>query len=121
MENNQEVIKIRSQYTEKEITDMDRLRALDKKVKKPADVFAYTFGIVSALVMGTGMSLIMTDVGQTLGISSVMVPGLLIGLAGMAMAICNYPIWKHILSARRKKYAGQVVALSNKISQQSDM
>lgn len=121
MENNQEVLKIREHYIEKEMTDMDILRALDRKVRKPADVFAYLFGTVSALVMGTGMSLIMTDMGTTLGLSSPMMPGLVIGLAGMGMAICNYPIWKGILSVRRKKYADQVIALSNKISAQSDM
>ena len=46
------VQKIRSQYTEKEQTDLDELKALDKKVKKPADVFAYVFGSIAAIVMG---------------------------------------------------------------------
>lgn len=59
--NDQEFLvqKIRTQYTEKEHTQLDSLKALDKKVKKPANIFAYTFGTIGALVMGSGMSLAM--------------------------------------------------------------
>lgn len=55
------VQKIRTQYTEKEHTQLDELRALDAKVKRPAKVFAYIFGCAGAILMGSGMSLIMTD------------------------------------------------------------
>lgn len=121
--NDQEFLvqKIRTQYTEKEFTDLDTLRALDSKVKKPANVFAYTFGIAGALIMGAGMSLIMTDIGATIGITEPLVPGLAAGLAGMAMAIANYPAYWHILSSRRKKYAPQIIELSNKISGRADV
>ena len=51
--------KIRAQYMEKENTQLESLRALDAKVKKPANVFAYLFGAVGSLVLGTGMSLAM--------------------------------------------------------------
>ena len=78
------VQKIRTQYTEKQHTELDELRALDRKVKMPANAFAYSFGAVSALIMGSGMSLIMTDIGQTIGMASPMTPGVVIGLAGMA-------------------------------------
>ena len=57
------VEKIRSQYTEQQHTELDALKALDAKVKKPANVFAYTYGSVSAIIMGAGMSLVMTDIG----------------------------------------------------------
>ena len=115
--NDQEFIvqKIRTQYTEKEHTGLDELKSLDTKVKRPANVFAYIFGSVSALVMGSGMSLVMTDIGQTVGIAEPMIPGIVIGIAGMLMAIINYPIYKGILNARRKKYADKIIALSDKI------
>ena len=58
------VQKIRTQYTERENTQLDALKALDKKVKKTANVFAVVFGIISAVVMGSGMSLVMTDIGS---------------------------------------------------------
>ena len=60
--NDQEFLvqKIRTQYTEKQHTELDALKELDAKVKRPANVFAYTYGSVSAVVMGAGMSLVMT-------------------------------------------------------------
>lgn len=109
------VQKIRTQYTEKEHTQLDALKALDKKVKRPADVFAYIFGSISALIMGSGMSLVMTDIGTTVGISDPMFLGIVIGIAGMFMAIINYPVYKGILGTRRKKYADNIIALSDKI------
>lgn len=115
--NDQEFLvqKIRTQYTEKEHTQLDELKRLDKGVKKPANTFAYIFGSISALVMGSGMSLVMTDFERTLGLPDSMIPGILIGVAGMLMAIINYPIYKGILSSRRKKYAKDIIALSDNI------
>lgn len=107
--------KIRTQYTEKEYTDIDELKALDAKVKRPANVFAYTFGSIGAIVMGSGMSLVMTDIAETVGITNPMIWGIVIGIAGMIMAIANYPIYKGILSARRKKYADKIIAISERI------
>lgn len=109
------VQKIRTQYTEKEHTGLDELKELDSKVKRPANVFAYIFGSISAVIMGCGMSLVMTDIGATLGISEPMIPGIIIGIAGMLMAIVNYPLYKGILNSRRKKYADKIIALSDKI------
>ncbi|MGN0382461.1 MAG: dihydropteridine reductase [Suilimivivens sp.] len=115
--NDQEFLvqKIRTQYTEKEHTDLDALKELDAKVKRPANVFAYIFGSIGAIVMGSGMSLVMTDVGTTVGIDDPMLPGIIIGIVGMLMAIINYPLYKGILGARRKKYADKIIALSERI------
>ena len=115
--NDQEFLvqKIRSQYTEKESTELDTLRELDAKVKRPANVFAYVFGSISTIIMGVGMSLVMTDIGTRVDISDSMLPGIIIGIAGMFMAIINYPIYKGILGARRKKFADKIIAISDKI------
>ena len=109
------VQKIRTQYTEKENTQLDELKALDAKVKRPANVFAYVFGSFSAIIMGAGMSLVMTDIGSVIGMENVMVPGIVVGVVGMIMAIINYPIYKNMLTSRREKYAEEVIALSDKI------
>lgn len=109
------VQKIRTQYTEKEHTALDELKALDTKVKRPANVFAYVFGSIAAIIMGSGMSLVMTDIGTTLGFTNTMVSGIIIGVIGMLMAIINYPVYKNILSNRRKKYADEIIAISDKI------
>lgn len=115
--NDQEFLvqKIRTQYTEKEHTQLDELKALDAKVKRPANVFSYIFGSVGAIVMGSGMSLVMTDIGEVIGMADPMVPGIVIGVVGMLMAIVNYPIYKRILASRREKYADQIMQLSDKI------
>lgn len=115
--NDQEFLvqKIRTQYTEKEHTQLDALKALDVKVKRPANVFAYVFGSISAIIMGAGMSLVMTDIGASIGLGSAMAPGIIIGIVGMLMAAVNYPIFKRILAGRKKKYAGQILALSEKL------
>ena len=117
--NDQEFLvqKIRSQYTEKEHTGLDELKELDTKVKRPANVFAYTFGSISAIIMGAGMSLVMTDIGAYLGIADGMLPGIGIGLVGMALALTTYPIYKAMLTARKKKYAPQILELSEKLIQ----
>ena len=109
------VQKIRTQYTEKQVTELDELRELDAKVKRPANVFAYVFGSVSAVIMGAGMSLVMTDIGAMLGMTSTMVPGIVIGIVGMIMALINYPMYKGILGSRKKKYGAEILRLSDKI------
>ena len=78
-------------------------------------MFAYTYGSLGAIVMGAGMSLVMTEIGAILGLAVTMVPGIAIGIAGMAMALTTYPIYKRILSSRKKKYAPQILELSEKI------
>ena len=115
--NDQEYLvqKIRTQYTEKEHTDLDELKALDAKVKRPVNVFAYIFGSIGAIVMGGGMSLVMTDIAETVGIGNPMLWGIIIGVAGMVMAIANYPIYKKMLSSRCKKYTDEIIALSDRI------
>lgn len=107
--------KIRTQYTEKEHTGLDELKELDTKVKRPANVFAYIFGSIGAIIMGCGMSLVMTDIAEMVGIADPMLYGIIIGIVGLFMAIINYPIYKGILGSRRKKYAEKIIALSDKI------
>ena len=107
--------KIRTQYTEKEYSKLDELKELERKVKRPANVFAYVFGIIASLVMGSGMSLVMTDISEKIGIGNPLICGIVIGIAGMFMAIINYPVYRRILSSRRRKYADKIIAVSDKI------
>ena len=109
------VEKIRSQYTEAKHTELDALKALDAKVKKPANVFGYVYGSVSAIVMGAGMSLVMTDIGTMLGMTETLIPGIAVGIVGLAMSCTTYPIYSKILNSRKKKYAGKILELSERI------
>ena len=107
--------KIRANYMEKQSTELDELRALDAKVKRPANVFAYIWGSISAIIMGAGMSLVMTDIGATIGIASALVPGIAIGVVGLGMALLTYPMYKGILDSRKKKYGAEILKISDKI------
>ena len=107
--------KIRAQYMEQTPSELDALRELDAKVKRPANVFAYVFGSISAIIMGAGMSLVMTDIGATIGITSALAPGIAIGVVGLGMALLTYPMYKRILNARKKKYGAEILTLSDKI------
>ena len=110
--------KIRAAYLEKQTTELDTLRELDNKVKRPASIFAYALGSVSAIIMGAGMSLIMTDIGAIIGMENPLVPGVVIGVLGMAMALLNYPIYKRLLDSRKAKYGAAILSLSDKIMNQ---
>lgn len=115
--NDQEFLvqKIRTQYIGEEHTQLDELKKLDSRVKRPANIFAYGFGIIGAMIMGSGMSLIMTDIGKTVGVKNPMPVGIVIGAIGMLAVIVNYPIYKNLLASRRKKYADRIVALSDQM------
>ena len=109
------VEKIRSQYMQEQHTGLDALKALDAKVKRPARVFGYGYGTVGAIIMGAGMSLVMTDIGAVLGLEKSLVPGINLGVVGLGMALTTWPIYKKLLASRKKKYASRIMALSERI------
>lgn len=114
------VQRIRTQYTEKEHTQLDTLLTLDKKVRRPAMVFAWIFGVIGSLVLGMGMTLAMQVIepGTYFGITiaeNMMLPGILVGLVGILMVSVNYPLYRAILTHRKTKYSSQIIALSDEI------
>lgn len=118
MENNDKEFiaqRIRASYVEKEVSELDELRALDASVKRPANIFGYVFGVISAIIMGSGMSLVMTDIGATLGIANAMPVGIILGCLGLGMALLTYPIYEKILASRRAKFADRIIKLSDDI------
>ena len=113
--NSQETIvkNIRSNYEEKQITAFDELKSLDKKVKRPAKVFAYVYGSVSSLVLGTGMCLAMNIIGT--GLSFAMPLGICVGIVGMGLMASTYPIYKAIMKSRKNKYSKRIFELSDSL------
>ncbi len=104
------VEKIRNSYTEKPTTKIDELRELNKRVETPAEIFAYIFGVIGALVLGVGMCLAMPEV-----IEGYMPLGIAVGVVGMIMVGFNYCIYKAILMSRRNKHKDEVLTLSDEI------
>ena len=102
--------RIRTQYMEKESTELDALRELDARVKRPVSIFAYVLGAVGSLVLGTGMCLAMEVLG-----TGMMIPGIAIGAVGILAVSLNYPIYKKLLTTRKRKYAPEIFRLSEAI------
>lgn len=105
---------IERSYREKEVTKLDELRALDNRVRRPANVFAYVFGGLGSLTLGGGMSLIMTEAGTVFGAAATPV-GLALGIVGLAMVSVNYFLYKTILTKSKKKHADAIFALGKEI------
>ena len=85
---------IAKDYAPKDNSKIVALKKLDNKAKLPATIFTYTFGIVSSLIVGTGMSLAMQVIGSgTAG----MVAGIVIGIIGFILCGINYPVYKRML------------------------
>lgn len=109
MDEKQYASKLQEEYSEKVPGDVDKLKKLDEKVKLPANIFAYTFGVIGALVLGVGMCLAMKVIGDMFAL------GIVVGIVGIVMVSANYFIYKAILKSRKNKYASEVISLSNNI------
>ena len=104
-----------NEYAPKNNSRIVALRKLDKKAKLPANVFAYTFGVIAALVLGVGMCLAMKVIGD--GSDAMMALGIVIGVVGIAGVSGNYPIYKKIREHGKKKYAFEIMQLAKEISE----
>lgn len=108
---------IAKEYAPKDNSKIVALKKLDNKAKMPATIFTYTFGIISSLVLGTGMCFAM----EVLGSGTVaMVLGIVIGVTGIIGCSVNYPIYKKMLKKGKEKYAFEIVELAREISEQEE-
>ena len=103
-----------NEYSKKSASKVVALRKLDRTAKMPAQIFAYTFGIVCALIAGTGMCLSMGVIGT--GAAVFMGVGIVVGIIGFAGMAVNYPIYKRILQKSKEKYAGDIIRLATEIA-----
>ena len=114
-----ELRRIRDKYTAPtEVCDkMARLRRLDASVTQTAQAVALVFGIIGALILGFGMSLCMTDLGEILALHKdmAMVVGVIVGVVGGVLASLAYPIYNAIVKAKRKKIAPEIIRLTGEL------
>lgn len=106
---------IAGEYAPKETSKVVALKKLDRKAKRTANIFACSFGLVMALVLGLGMCLSMQVIGG--GSLAATVAGIILGLLGLIGVGLNYPIYKKLLAAGKKKYAFEVIQLAREISE----
>lgn len=107
-----------NEYSKKSTSKVVALKKLDRAAKRPAQIFTYTFGIITALVAGTGMCLAMKVIGD--GSAVCMAAGIIIGILGFAGAGVNYPIYRRILENSKNKYASDIIRLATEISGEKD-
>ncbi len=111
-----EIKAIRDKYvvpTEKE-DKMAQLRRLDQGVTSKATTVSLVLGILGALIMGCGMSLVMTDLGTFLGIGSMsMALGVVIGVVGIALVCAAYPVYNRVIKKEREKIAPEIIRLTD--------
>ena len=110
----QEVEDIRKKYLPKEEDKMEQLRKLHAIPTQKAQAASLAVGIIGALIMGTGMSLAMTDIGAALG-SLAMVIGIVIGIVGMVLVALAYPLYNRVLKKQREKIAPEILRLSDEL------
>lgn len=121
MENKQKktIENILKNYQGEEVTKFDQLKELDKKVKKPANIFGYVYGTIGALILGMGMCAAMNTLPEvilnTIKNPLLMILGIIIGLVGIAMITSTYFIYNKILKSRRNKYVNEIISLTEEL------
>ena len=101
-----------NEYAPKDTSKVVALRKLDAKAKLPANVFTYTFGIITALVAGVGMLKVIGN-----GSTAMFVLGVIVGIIGLLGMGVNYPIYKKLLAQGKQKYAFEIMELAKEISE----
>ena len=115
----EEIRTIRKKYVEPEITEdkMACLRRLDAAVTQKATCASLVLGILGALVLGTGMSLVMTDIGALIGLADgiAMLVGIVLGTVGLALVCAAYPVYNSVIGKERKKIAPEIIRLTDEL------
>ena len=110
----QEVEEIRKAYLPKEEDKMEQLRRLHAIPTQKAQAASLAVGIIGALILGTGMSLCMTELGAALG-HLAMIMGIMTGLAGMILVALAYPIYNRTLKKERERIAPEILRMTDEL------
>ena len=113
-ERQQEIEAIRKKYLPKEEDKMEQLRKLHSIPTQKAQSASIAVGVIGALILGTGMSLCMTELGASLG-SLAMILGIVIGLIGIVLVAIAYPIYIRTLKKEREKIAPEILRISDEL------
>lgn len=110
----QEVEAIRKAYLPKEEDKMTELRRLHAIPTQKAEALSLAVGIIGALILGTGMSLCMTELGAALGYLA-MVIGILVGVLGLVMVALAYPLYRSVKRKERQRIAPEILKLTEEL------
>ena len=109
-----EVEEIRKKYLPREEDKMEQLRKLHAMPTQKAQAASLAVGVIGALILGTGMSVCLTDLGAALG-NLAMVIGILVGVVGMVLVALAYPLYNRVLKKNRDKIAPEILRLSDEL------
>lgn len=112
-----EIKKIRQKYQSQEEDSMTRLRKLDASATSKATIIALVLGLVGALILGAGMSLILTDLAALLGMTGMtnMIVGIIAGILGIILVVLAYPMYSRVLKREREKIAPEILRLTDEL------
>ncbi|MBE6596872.1 MAG: MotA/TolQ/ExbB proton channel family protein [Ruminococcaceae bacterium] len=115
--NQDEIRAIREKYEKREESKMERLRRLDRAAESRATVISLIFGIVGTLILGFGMSLMMSELSSIIGLgqTSAIIIGILSGLVGAVIAILAYPAYNYVLKRERERIAPEILKLADEL------
>ena len=115
----EEIKAIRKKYVVEEQTEdrMAQLRRLDASVTQNATIVSLVFGIIGTLILGIGMSLVMTDIGKIMGLvgETAMLMGILIGIIGIVLVCVAYPIYNRMVKKERERIAPEIIRLTDEL------
>ena len=116
-EEQDEIRKIRKKYEFREEDPISRIRKLDNSVTQKATAISLVFGVIGVLVMGSGLSFIMTDLGSVIGLSGNIpwVLGMLTGVMGLILVVLAYPMYNNVLKKEREKVASEILELTEEL------
>lgn len=115
-ERQQEIKAIRKKYLPKEEDKMEQLRRLHSIPTQKAQAASIAIGVVGTLILGTGMSLCMTDLGAALGHLAMGI-GILVGLLGLVLVALAYPVYNIVLRKERQRIAPEILRLTDELLQ----
>lgn len=113
-----EIEAIRKRYAPPEAEDaLTRLRRLDAAVTQKATLVSLILGILGALILGFGMSLIMTDFIFVFGIprSWGLLFGIVTGAFGIVLISVAYPVYNRIVRAERERISPEILRLADEL------
>ena len=110
----EEIKNIRKKYAAPEEDKMAQLRKLDQRVTQKAQACAIALGVIGALILGTGMSLAMTELSGFLG-GTAMFIGVPVGLAGIVLVALAYQVYNRILKKERQRIAPEILRLTDEL------
>lgn len=105
----EEIKNIRKKYMAPEEDKMEQLRRLDASVSQKGTVAALIVGIIGTLLLGIGMCCCMVWQRE------LFIPGVIIGVIGIAVLAAAYPLYNHVIRKERERIAPEIIRLTDEL------